>query len=76
MLHRLTIRCELKPVAAKRLYNKIVADEPGAYQALRTRCLNKGLDIDEINILYSDIQAAGYIGGGSKKYSKTQRCRR
>jgi hypothetical protein len=72
MLHRLTIRCELKPMAAKRLYNKIVADEPGAYQTLRTRCLNKGLDIDEINILYSDIQAAGYIGGGRRTLRKSR----
>jgi len=73
LLRKLMIRCNISERAAKKLYNKIVADNSTAYVQLRTKCLHEGLDIDEVNDLYSRIQESGYIGG---KRNKTQRRKR
>jgi len=73
LLRKLMMSCNITERAAKKLYNKIVADDSTAYVQLRTKCLREGLDVDEVNDLYSRIQESGYIGG---KRNKTRRANR
>ena len=68
------MRCNITERAAKKLYNKIVADDSTAYVQLRTKCLHEGGDIDEVNDLYSRIQGSGYIGGKRNQTQRKRRC--